>query len=57
MQGDYSMNDKVRGCIAYVDSVEDGYKTKCTEYIEGLLKSDKISRENIKLYYQFPIIK
>lgn len=56
MQGDYSLNEKVRGYIAYVDSVEDGYKTKCTKYIEGLLKSDKISRKNKKLYYQFPIV-
>lgn len=56
MQGDYSMNDKLRGYIAYVDSVEDGYKIKCTKYIEGLLNSDKISRKNKKLYNQFPIV-
>ena len=38
--GDYSMNDKIRGYIAYVDSIEKTYKKKCDNYLVKLSESD-----------------
>lgn len=38
--GDYSMNDKIRGYIAYVDSIEKTYKKKCINYLVKLSESD-----------------
>lgn len=37
--GDYSMNDKVRGYIAYIDSIENNYKNKCISYLIKLSQS------------------
>lgn len=37
--GDYTMNDKIRGYIAYVDSIEKGYRKKCIGYLDRLSKS------------------
>ena len=37
--GDYTMNDKIRGYIAYVDSIEKNYKSKCIIYIQKLSES------------------
>lgn len=42
---DYSKNEKIIGCIAYVDSIEEGYKEKIFNYIihvteKGQLKGD-----------------
>lgn len=33
---DYSMNEKIRGSIAYVDSIENGYKVKMLSYVEHI---------------------
>ena len=38
--GDYSMNNKIRGYIAYVDSIEKNYKKKCFNYLAKLAKSE-----------------
>ncbi len=35
ISGDYSQNDVIRGYIAYIDSVENGYKNKTVKYVEG----------------------
>lgn len=35
ISGDYKEQDKIRGYIAYIISIEDGYKTKIKEYIQG----------------------
>lgn len=37
--GDYTMNDKIRGYIAYVDSIEKNYKNKCISYLQKLSES------------------
>ena len=42
---DYSKNEKIIGCIAYVNSIEEGYKEKIFKYIihvteKGQLKDD-----------------
>lgn len=34
VSGDYSSNDKIRGYIAYIDSIEKNYRTKIVKYIE-----------------------
>lgn len=36
---DYTMNDKIRGYIAYVDSIEQNYREKCVKYLEKLSES------------------
>lgn len=33
---DYSKNDKIRGSISYIDSIESGYKEKAIDYITSL---------------------
>lgn len=37
--GDYTANDKIRGYIAYVDSIEKNYKNKCISYLKKLSES------------------
>lgn len=37
--GDYTMNDKIRGYVAYVDSIEKNYKNKCISYLQKLSES------------------
>lgn len=37
--GDYTMNDKIRGYVAYVDSIEKDYKNKCISYLQKLSES------------------
>lgn len=34
VSGNYSSNDKIRGYIAYIDSIEKNYRTKIVKYIE-----------------------
>lgn len=35
---DYSQNDRIRGTIAYINSIEEGYKDKICKYINLLVK-------------------
>lgn len=35
VSGDYSDNDKLRGYIAYIDSIEKNYRTKIIKYVES----------------------
>lgn len=59
--GDYIMNDKIRGYIAYVDSIEKGFKNKCITYLKKLSESTlclfadivKAYNEN-KIYKELP---
>ena len=45
---DYSQNDKVRGMVAYIDSIENGYKEKICKYINRLGdKPEFITNEKI----------
>lgn len=37
---DYSNNDKIRGMIAYINSIEDGYMLRIQGYIDKLIKKD-----------------
>ena len=37
--GDYTINDKIRGYVAYVDSIEKNYKNKCISYLQKLSES------------------
>ena len=37
MTGDYSDNEKIRGYIAYIDSLEKNYRNKIIKYIEKYL--------------------
>ena len=59
--GDYAMNDKVRGYIAYVDSIEKNYKNKCIRYLQKLSEStlclfpDVVKAYNSnKIYQELP---
>lgn len=38
--GDYSMNNKICGYIAYIDSIEKNYKKKCFNYLAKLAESE-----------------
>lgn len=49
--GDYSMNNKIRGYIAYVDSIEKAYKKKCISYLVKLSKSNMSLFTNIVKAY------
>lgn len=59
--GDYAMNDKIRGYIAYIDSIEKNYKNKCIGYLQKLSQSElclfpelvKAYNDN-KLYKELP---
>jgi retron-type reverse transcriptase len=62
--GDYSMNDQIRGYIAYVDSIENNYKDKCISYLKKLsesnlcLFSDVVEAYNSnKIYKELPDMK
>lgn len=37
-QKDYSQNDKIRGIVAYINSIEEGYKDKICVYINSLIE-------------------
>lgn len=62
--GDYTMNDKIRGYIAYVDSIEKNYKNKCIGYLQKLSEStlclfpDVVKAYNSnKIYKELPDMK
>ena len=62
--GDYTMNDKIRGYVAYVDSIEKNYKNKCISYLQKLSKStlclfpDVVEAYNSnKIYKELPDMK
>lgn len=62
--GDYTMNDKIRGYIAYVDSIEKNYKKKCISYLQKLSEStlclfpDVVKAYNSnKIYNELPNMK
>lgn len=48
MDGDYSKNDWIRGCIAFVNSIETGYKDKMIKYIEHIVSKPAI-KNDVKL--------
>lgn len=62
--GDYTMNDKIRGYIAYVDSIEKNYKNRCISYLKKLSESTlclfpdvvKAYNDN-KIYKELPNMK
>lgn len=61
---DYTMNDKIRGYIAYVDSIEKNYKNKCISYLKKLSEStlclfpDVVMAYNSnKIYKELPDMK
>lgn len=45
---DYTKNDKIIGCIAYVDSIEAGYKERMKEYIIRIVEKSQF-RNNIDI--------
>lgn len=59
---DYSQNDKIRGLISYIDSIEKGYTNKTIKYVNSLrIKSDFTNFADIveefnknKLYKEVP---
>lgn len=62
--GDYTMNDKIRGYISYIDSIEKNYKNKCINYLQNLsestlcLFSDVVKAYNDnKIYKELPDMK
>ncbi len=62
--GDYTMNDKIRGYVAYVDSIEKNYKDKCISYLQKLSVStlclfpDIVKAYNSnKIYKELPDMK
>ena len=62
--GDYAMNDKIRGYVAYVDSIEKNYKNKCISYLKKLSEStlclfpDVVKAYNSnKIYKELPDMK
>lgn len=62
--GDYTMNDKIRGYVAYVDSIEKNYKNKCISYLQKLSESmlclfpDVVKAYNSnKIYKELPDMK
>ena len=56
--GDYSMNDKIRGYIAYVDSIEKNYKKKCIRYLKKVSESSlSLFPELVKAYNENKIFK
>ncbi len=40
ISGDYSKNEVIKGYIAYINSIEDGYKQKIIDYINAFNKKD-----------------
>lgn len=62
--GDYTMNEKIRGYIAYIDSIEKNYKNKCIEYLKKLSESTLClfpdivkAYNNNKIYKELPDMK
>ena len=62
--GDYSDNEKIRGYIAYIDSLEKNYRNKIIKYIEKYLDDtitlfpELVQKFNQnKLYNQIPNMK
>lgn len=62
--GDYTMNDKIRGYVAYIDSIEKNYKDKCISYLQKLSEStfclfpDVVKAYNSnKIYKELPDMK
>lgn len=62
--GDYAMNDKIRGYVAYVDSIEKNYKNKCINYLKRLSESTLCLFPNVvkaynsnKIYKELPDMK
>lgn len=39
--GDYTKNDEIRGMIAYINSIENGYREKICEYINKLVNKNE----------------
>lgn len=62
--GDYALNDKIRGYISYIDSIEKNYKNKCINYLQNLSESTlclfpdivKAYNDN-KIYKELPDMK
>lgn len=42
---DYSKNDKIKGCIAYINSIEDGYQEKIRLYINKIINNDSLKND------------
>lgn len=64
VSGDYSSNDKIRGYIAYIDSIEKNYRKKIIKYIEKYLDDtvtlfpDLVQKFNVnKLFQEIPDMK
>lgn len=56
--GDYVMNDKIRGYIAYINSIEKNYKEKCMNYLIRLSQSTLcLFPEIVKAYNEHKIFK
>lgn len=43
ISGDYSNNDKIRGYISYIDSIEKNYRKKVIKYIEKFLDAPSVT--------------
>ena len=41
----YALNDKIRGSIAYVNSIEPGYQEKMINYIERIINKDELKND------------
>ena len=61
MSGDYSQNDRIRGYIAYIDSIEKNYRARTISYIEKYLDYSCMLSPNLvkrfnqnKLYDEIP---
>ena len=62
--GDYSLNERIRGYISYINSIEDDYRRKCIDYINKLAQSslslfDEIVEEynKNKMFKELPDMK
>lgn len=62
--GDYSLNERIRGYISYINSIEDDYRKNCIDYINKLTQSslslfDEIVEEynKNKLFKELPNMK
>ena len=60
MQQEYGQNDKIRGLVAYINSIEPNYKEKICNYIEGFeekLMFESNSKEIFEKYNKNKIFK
>ena len=60
MQQEYEQNDKIRGLVAYINSIEQNYKEKICNYIESFeekLKFEPNSKEIFEKYNKNKIFK